>query len=51
VKWNANATPRILKSVMEIMAAQKNGELSVDKTNNVINSPAVAAIVNISSSK
>jgi hypothetical protein len=51
VKWNAKATPRILKSVVEIMAAQKNGELSITKTNIVINSPAVAAIVNISSSK
>jgi hypothetical protein len=51
VKWNANATPRILKSVTEIMAAQKNRELSIAKTNIVINSPAVAAIVNMSSSK
>jgi hypothetical protein len=51
VKWNANATPRILKSVAEIMAAEKNGELSIAKTNIVINSPAVAAIVNMSSSK
>ena len=51
VKWNANATPRILKSVAEIMAAQKNGELSIAKTSIVINSPAVAAIVNMSSSK
>lgn len=51
VKWNAHAAPRILKSVAEIMAAQKNGELSIAKTNIVINSPAVAAIVNRSSSK
>jgi hypothetical protein len=48
VKWNANATPRILKSVAEIMAAEKNGELSIAKTNIVINSPAVD-IVNMSS--
>jgi len=41
VKWNTNATPRILKSAAEIMTAQKNGELSVAKTNIVINSPAV----------
>jgi hypothetical protein len=47
VKWNANATPRILKSAAEIMTAQKNGELSVTKTNIVINSPAVP-VVNIS---
>jgi hypothetical protein len=51
VKWNANATPRILKSATEIVAAQKNGELSIAKTNIVINSPAVAAIVNMSSSR
>jgi hypothetical protein len=48
VKLNANATPRILKSVAEIMAAEKNGELSIAKTNIVINSPAVD-IVNMSS--
>jgi hypothetical protein len=47
VKWNANATPRILKSASEILTAQKNGELSIAKTNIVINSPAVS-IVNIS---
>jgi hypothetical protein len=41
VKWNANATPRILKSAAEVMTAEKNGELSVVKTNIVINSPAV----------
>jgi hypothetical protein len=48
VKWNANATPRILKSVAEITAAEKNGELSIAKTNIVINSPAVD-VVNTSS--
>ena len=51
VKWNANATPRILKSAAEIMAAQKNGELSIAKTNIVINSPAVPVIVNNMSGK
>jgi hypothetical protein len=40
-----------LKSATEIMAAQKNGELSIAKTNIVINSPAVAAIVNMSSGR
>jgi hypothetical protein len=48
VKWNANATPRILKSVAEITAAEKNGELSIAKTNIVINSPAVD-VANMSS--
>jgi hypothetical protein len=51
VKWNSNSsssssststvTVRELKSVDEIMAAQKNGELTISKTNIVINSPAV----------
>jgi hypothetical protein len=41
VKWNANTTPRILKSAAEVMTAEKNGELIVAKTNIVINSPAV----------
>lgn len=45
VKWNANATPRILKSAAEILTAQKNGELSIAKTNIVINSPAVPPVV------
>ena len=29
VKWNANATPKILKSVAEIITAEKNGELTI----------------------
>jgi hypothetical protein len=47
VKWNSNSsftstvTVRELKSVDEILAAQKNGELTIAKTNIVINSPAV----------
>jgi hypothetical protein len=49
VKWNANATPRILKSAAEILDAQKNGELSIAKTNIVINSPAVPVVNNMSS--
>jgi hypothetical protein len=48
VKWNSNSSiPRVvareLKSVNEIMAAQKNGELTIAKTNIVINSPAVTS--------
>ena len=47
VKWNSNSSftstvsVRELKSVDEIMAAQKNGEVTIAKTNIVINSPAV----------
>jgi hypothetical protein len=52
VRWNANATAKILKSAAEILAAQKNGELSIAKTNIVVNSPAVPVIVaNNTSSK
>ena len=41
VKWNDNATARELKSVEEIMAAHKNGELNITETNIIINSPAI----------
>jgi hypothetical protein len=41
VKWNNDSNPRILKSVSEIMDAQSKGELSITKTNIVINSPFV----------
>ena len=40
VKWNDNATARELKSVEEIIAAQKNGEL-ITETNIIVNSPAI----------
>ncbi len=43
VKWDLNATKnmRVLKSVDEITAAEKNGELTITKSNIVINSPAI----------
>jgi hypothetical protein len=48
VKWNSNnnsststVIARQLKSVNEIMIAEHNGELSIAKTNIIINSPAV----------
>lgn len=43
VKWDLNATKnvRVLKSVDEIMAAKGNGELTITKSNIVINSPAI----------
>ena len=49
VKWNSNSStstvvPRELKSVNDIMAAQKNSELTIAKTNIVINSPTVRSI-------
>jgi hypothetical protein len=43
VHWNTNNTSdiRILKSADEIFDAQQNGELTITKSNVVINSPAV----------
>jgi hypothetical protein len=41
VKWNANATPSILKSASEIMNAEHNGQVTITKTGIVINSPEV----------
>ena len=48
VKWNSNnnsststVVARELKSVNEIITAKHNGELSIAKTNIIINSPAV----------
>lgn len=41
VKWNNESKARILKSVAEIMNAQANGEISIVKSNIVINSPSV----------
>src|ERR1044071_7125044 len=44
VKWNTDAMKniRILKSADEIMAAQKSGELTISKSNIVINSPFIS---------
>ena len=43
VQWNTNNTGdiRILKSADEIFEAQQNGELTITKSNVVINSPAI----------
>jgi hypothetical protein len=41
VSWNENSTPRILTSVDEIMQAESNGELTIQKTDNVVNAPMV----------
>ena len=44
VKWDANAANniRVLKSVDEIMVAEKNGELTITKSNIVINNPIIS---------
>ena len=41
VSWNDDSTPRILTSVDEILEAESNGELTIQKTDNVINAPMV----------
>ncbi|HSA74585.1 MAG TPA: hypothetical protein VLE21_00170 [Candidatus Nitrosocosmicus sp.] len=41
VKWNNESQPRVLKSAAEILDAQSRGELTIEKSNIVINSPAV----------
>ena len=41
VKWNPNAKPTVLKSVADILNAEKNGEIVIINTNIVINSPLV----------
>jgi hypothetical protein len=41
VEWNQNASPKELKSVQEIMAAQQNGTLAVKKTDVIVNHPVI----------
>jgi hypothetical protein len=41
VRWNPIAKPAVLKSVAEIMNAQKNGQITIINTNIIINSPVV----------
>jgi len=41
VKWSNDSQPRVLKSAGEILEAESNGELTIEKSNIVINSPAV----------
>ena len=41
VKWNNESQARILKSTADIIDAQSKGEISIEKSNVIINSPAV----------
>ena len=41
VTWNDNSTPRFLTSVDEILQAESNGELTIQKTDNVVNAPMI----------
>ena len=41
VKWNNESQARILKSTADIMDVQSKGEISIEKSNVIINSPAL----------
>ncbi|HYO05451.1 MAG TPA: hypothetical protein VER14_00525 [Phototrophicaceae bacterium] len=41
VEWNDGSNAKVLKSVNEVLEAQNKGEISITKTNIVINSPGV----------
>ena len=41
VTWNENAKPRVLTSESDILKAETNGELTIEKTVNVVNVPMV----------
>jgi hypothetical protein len=41
VDWNSNVTAKELKSEAEILAAKNSGELTITKTNILVNSPVV----------
>ena len=41
VTWNDDSTPRVLTSVEEILEAELNGELTIQKTDNVVNAPMI----------
>ena len=41
VDWNNNATARELKSSADILAAKNNGELTITKTDILVNSPVI----------
>lgn len=41
VKWNNESEARILKSVAEIISAESQGDITITKSNIVINSPSV----------
>ncbi len=41
VTWNDDSTPRILTSVDEILEGESNGELTIQKTDNIVNAPMI----------
>jgi len=41
VTWKETATPRILKSVDELLEAEQNGEVTIKQTNVIVNVPII----------
>ncbi|MEX0657473.1 MAG: hypothetical protein WD154_08025 [Nitrosopumilaceae archaeon] len=41
VSWNNGMNPRVLTSVEQLMEAEKNGEVSIQPTQNVVNAPMI----------
>jgi hypothetical protein len=41
VTWNASATPRLLKSERQVLAAKAAGQLTITRTKLIKNSPVV----------
>ena len=41
VTWSENSSPRLLTSVEELFEAEANGELSIEKTDLVVNAPMI----------
>lgn len=41
VTWNNDSTPRVLTSEDEILDAESNGELTIQKTDKVVNAPMI----------
>jgi hypothetical protein len=41
VSWNSDATPRVLRSARDVIAAEQAGELTIEPTDAVVNMPFV----------
>ncbi len=41
VTWNENSSPRLLTSVEELLEAEANGEVTIEKTDLVVNAPMI----------
>ncbi len=45
VTWSENSSPRLLTSVEELLEAEANGELSIEKSDLVVNAPMIVWIL------